>query len=641
MTEERNTHSSRWLYLALVAVLLAGLALWWRSRGDDQPAATSTTTADGATSAAPSGPKPRRAVRYGTPGHAVDLARAELVETAGQLGSLQGQVVCRATERGVAGAQLSFAAGELHTVTADEQGRFTFRPPRSGVYELALATAKGYLPFAPEWGHSPLIFVAREGSGLRNARLYLTPAIEYTARVLNPADEPVAGAEVRLLGGPVEGAALASLDQKLITDEQGEVVFNAPDGTILEATHAHYAPGRGVLGFAVQVSKLLVIRLGEREGEPTTHRLAGRVLDPEGQPVADALVTARYRPDKPFTPGAELVPPGRDLSDEEGRFEMAALDPGTYDVVASVAGLAPAIARGVATPRDDLELRLTTGLGLSGTVTDRAEGTPIPSFVIIVRRPVGLMTGEVVTVEPTLDPEGHYEIPALPEGDYLVSASAHGYATAPEVRVTLRGQDAEQDFALGRGGTIVGKVTDGETDAPIQGARVTLEGSFGVDAGAAPLLTTTRSNAAGDFELRGIGPGKQSILVAAADHHGRISSGLEVAEGQVLEVTIALTPTQEGERPRIELAGIGAVLSAKDDGLVIGRVIEGGGAAAAGLGEGDVILSVDGMSVVDLGFGGSINRIRGPEGSTVLLTIRKAGTDKTVGMVVQRKRIRS
>ncbi len=127
----------------------------------------------------------------------------------------------------------------------------------------------------------------------------------------------------------------------------------------------------------------------------------------------------------------------------------------------------------------------------------------------------------------------------------------------------------------------------------------------------------------------------------AAAHHSRILSGLEVAEGEVLEVAIALTPTKEGERPRIELAGIGAVLSARDDGLEIGRVIEGGGAAAAGLGKGDVILAVEGVSVVELGFGGTINRIRGPEGSTVVLTIRKAGTETAVDLVVQRKRIRS
>ncbi|MBW2455464.1 MAG: carboxypeptidase regulatory-like domain-containing protein [Deltaproteobacteria bacterium] len=641
MSEERRTHPSRWLYLGLLAILAGGVALWWRGEGGALGPGPSPSTAVTGSSAKMPARAPQRAVRYGRPGHRVDLAGAELVATEGQLGSLQGQVVCRATEQGVAGAQLSFSSGQLHTVITDDHGRFTFRPPKPGVYELALGTAKGYLPFAPEWGHSPLVFVARVGSGLRNARLYLTPAIEYTARVVDPEDTPVAGAELHLLGGPVEGAALASLDQQLVTDERGEVVFNAPDGAILEATHEGFDPGRGRVDFAVQVSKLLVIRLAEPSGDRTSHSLAGRVLDPEGEPLADALVTARFEPEKPFAPGARLVPPGRDLTDEQGRFEMVDLDPGAYTVVATVAGLAPAVVRGVQTPNEQVELRLTTGVGLSGTVTDRAEGRPIASFVVIVRRPTGPMTREVVTVEPTMDPEGRYEIPALPEGDYLVSASAHGYATAAEVSVTLRAEDVEQDFALGRGGTILGRVTDGDTETPIQGARITLEGSFGADAGAAPLLTTTRSSATGDFELRGIGPGKQSILVAAAGHHGRILSGIEVAEGERLEVAIALTPTKEGERPRIELAGIGAVLSAKDDGLVIGRVIEGGGAAAAGLVEGDVILAVEGVSVVELGFGGSINRIRGPEGSTVVLTIRKAGTETAVDLVVQRKRIRS
>jgi protocatechuate 3,4-dioxygenase beta subunit len=622
-------------------LLAAGVALWWR--GETGPAGVGPHQAEAGSDSGSDDQKRRssRALHYGQPRRSVDLAEAELVEAGDQVGTLQGQVLCRATDQGVAGARLSFSSGALHAVTADGEGRFTFRPPEPGVYELALASADGYLPFAPEWGHSPLVFVARVGSGLGNARLYLTPAIDYTARVIDLKDKPVAGAAVRLLGGPVEGATLDSSGPQWVTDEQGEVTFNAPDGTILEATHSAFDPGRGRVDFGVQVSKLLVIRLAERGPERRDQSITGRVIDSEGHPVAEALVTARFDIDHPAKPSAQLVPTRRALSDEQGSFELLDLDPGRYTVVASVVGLAPAVARGVATPKDTLELRLTRGLALSGTVRDGAAGTPIVSFVVIVRRPTGPMTREVVTVEPTLDPQGRYEIPALPAGDYLVSASAHGYATTAEVSVRLGPQDGEQDFALGRGGTIHGQVTDGDSKAPIEGARITLEGSYGADAGAAPLLTTTRSDAEGRFELLGIGSGKHSILAAAADHHGRILSGLAVAEGAVLEVAIPLTATKEGETPRIELAGIGAVLSAKDDGLVIGRVIEGGGAAAAGLVQGDAILGVDGLSVVDLGFGGSIERIRGPEGSTVTLTVRKAGAEMPIDMVVQRKRIRS
>jgi C-terminal processing protease CtpA/Prc len=146
----------------------------------------------------------------------------------------------------------------------------------------------------------------------------------------------------------------------------------------------------------------------------------------------------------------------------------------------------------------------------------------------------------------------------------------------------------------------------------------------------------------GRFVLPGVGSGLQSILVAAAGHHGRLISGIEAGPGlDVGPITEELTPMEADEQPRIELEGIGAVLSAKGDALVIGRVIEGGGAAEAGLVPGDAIVAVEGRSVVDLGFQGSIERIRGPEGSVVQLSVRKAGQDEPVTLAVPRRRIRS
>ena len=90
----------------------------------------------------------------------------------------------------------------------------------------------------------------------------------------------------------------------------------------------------------------------------------------------------------------------------------------------------------------------------------------------------------------------------------------------------------------------------------------------------------------------------------------------------------------------MELTGIGAVLSAKGDALLIGQVIEGGGAAAAGLGPGDAIIAIDGAVVVDIGFEEAIGRIRGPEGSTVTLSVRRGGEGDPVGILVRRTRIR-
>jgi C-terminal processing protease CtpA/Prc len=97
----------------------------------------------------------------------------------------------------------------------------------------------------------------------------------------------------------------------------------------------------------------------------------------------------------------------------------------------------------------------------------------------------------------------------------------------------------------------------------------------------------------------------------------------------------------EGEQPRIELAGIGAVLSADGDVMRIERTVEGGGAAEVGLTEGDAILEVNGAPVGDLGFGGCIERIRGPEGSTVRLRVLRGGRTAPEVIDVPRRRIRA
>jgi C-terminal processing protease CtpA/Prc len=118
-------------------------------------------------------------------------------------------------------------------------------------------------------------------------------------------------------------------------------------------------------------------------------------------------------------------------------------------------------------------------------------------------------------------------------------------------------------------------------------------------------------------------------------------SGLAVTEGgDIGPITVELAKTEEGEEPRMELTGIGAVLSPKDDAMVLGQVLAGGGAAEAGLAAGDAIVRIDGAPVVDLGFDQAIQRIRGPEGSTVALGVRKAGGGEPVDILVTRRRVR-
>jgi S1-C subfamily serine protease len=151
---------------------------------------------------------------------------------------------------------------------------------------------------------------------------------------------------------------------------------------------------------------------------------------------------------------------------------------------------------------------------------------------------------------------------------------------------------------------------------------------------------------AGDGEVAaavadGVAPGRQSLEVFAAAHDGRIVSGIAVpADGDVGPLDIDLRPLDPGDEPKLELQGIGAVLAADENGIVVKAVLPTGGAAAAGMVAGDVIVAVDDTPVEQLGFPGAIQMLRGPEGSTVNVTVRHVDGSTTV-IAVTRRRLQS
>jgi C-terminal processing protease CtpA/Prc len=129
------------------------------------------------------------------------------------------------------------------------------------------------------------------------------------------------------------------------------------------------------------------------------------------------------------------------------------------------------------------------------------------------------------------------------------------------------------------------------------------------------------------------------LVAAAAGHHARVVGGLEApAGGDAGPVEIALRPLAEGETPRVELAGVGVGIAVRGEALAVTGVYPRGGAAEAGLAPGDLIVRVEGVAVVDLGFQGAVDAIRGPEGTTVTLTIRRG--DETFDVRVPRRIVR-
>jgi hypothetical protein len=114
---------------------------------------------------------------------------------------------------------------------------------------------------------------------------------------------------------------------------------------------------------------------------------------------------------------------------------------------------------------------------------------------------------------------------------------------------------------------------------------------------------------------------------------------LSQAAGKLEERPIA-TPVAPGAVAKVEIAGIGAALAAQGDVIIVRQVIDGGGAAEAGIVSGDQILAVDTAAVTTMGFNAALQRIRGPVGTVVALLVRRAdGHEQNI--VVPRRMIQA
>jgi carboxyl-terminal processing protease len=122
----------------------------------------------------------------------------------------------------------------------------------------------------------------------------------------------------------------------------------------------------------------------------------------------------------------------------------------------------------------------------------------------------------------------------------------------------------------------------------------------------------------------------------------------ELMEKAVRGMVAALDPhsafldSEEFEEIRLSTMGsypgVGIEVVAEDAGVKILRPIEGSPAELAGMRSGDVIVKIDGVDVgADLA--GAINRMRGPAGSTVRLSVRRAGHSELLNFLLRRAKV--
>ncbi|MCL5098106.1 MAG: carboxypeptidase-like regulatory domain-containing protein [Candidatus Omnitrophica bacterium] len=235
--------------------------------------------------------------------------------------------------------------------------------------------------------------------------------------------------------------------------------------------------------------------------EPPTFRLAGKVVDSDGRPVAAALAKRYERSaDAPFGPG-EMEEKQRLTTGANGTFEFAVPSHSLTFLVASKPGRAPAWNQywNLSADKTNECLVMTPPSTLAGVVVDEAN-KPVPSATVWISSAYsegilednGTRTFHYLSDKPARDlfsartgADGRFRIKGFPTNataDLVVSAPGKAMRrpereyTGPDTMLCVAGQ---QDIKLvvEPAGTIEGRIALEPTGQPIAGARFLLEPS--------------------------------------------------------------------------------------------------------------------------------------------------------------------
>jgi PDZ domain-containing protein/carboxypeptidase family protein len=497
------------------------------------------------------------------------------------------------------------------------------------------------------------------------------------ARVVPPLGRAVAGARS---GEGASGRVVSRADGSGVP--RAEIGFSSDDGAVTtvsadawgafvfepaEPGHFQFATveAPGFFPFGPDIGQspvVLALTAGSRvegvvvELQPKV-AYRGEVVDARGAAAAGAAVTI-------VDTGAlrsALYPPGeRFTSDARGSFTFSAPDGAGLEAKHPTLGTGRAwvdfraqIARKVTirlgpepkTDELDRSARPVPAPGETAAIAGRVvdpTGAPVTAFGLVVRRSLGALERAMVAAPTFFDAQGRFRLDAVPAGPIVLTAFATGFAPSDDMLVTVGARQSLDELLLAvrAGRTLRGRVVDAADHRPLAGVRLEIEGHGGPEAdGTISVGGSASTDADGRFALFGIAPGRGSLVALATGHDAKIVPFDVPAAGDPAPVEFALTPLGKADEPKLEMVGIGAMLKLERDKLVVGELVAGGGAAEAGLVPGDRILAVDGRPVTDLGFAGAVESIRGPEGTTVTLHVRRTGGAE-VDVVVTRRVVR-
>ena len=387
-----------------------------------------------------------------------------------------------------------------------------------------------------------------------------------------------------------------------VTDARGAFRLEDVGGTVLLFVASDDRP---------TLERIVDVRGGRTEDLAITLDAGRRtvravVLDPQGDPVEDALVRIE-------TMAAGTGQPRTLVTDANGEIELTAAPPGLLSLEASH----PRYTSSPVILRDEQRVTLTLAepFSVQTTLLDAWTGAAIGDAEI---------TWTCLDADPchrtsASTAEGIVELLRARASRYRIDVRASGYAPRTydmELRAPRRGDVLELDpFVIEPGLRVSGDVVD-PFGRVVSSAEVSIAASDTRDALRA--ITDDR----GHFEIVGVPSGRRTVVVEHASA-GPETRTLEVRRDRDPAPFVIHLPARfddeatHGDRAR-RVIGVGIALD--DATTSVARVITPG-ARRAGLIEGDVIVAVDGVAASDPA--GAALRLRGAAFLPSLLEVRR------------------
>ena len=395
--------------------------------------------------------------------------------------------------------------------------------------------------------------------------------------ILIPENEPqVDLGEVRLLpGAAIEGIVTDERDRPV---ERAWVMLSASEGFMatpiqtgsdgrfriadlpletrfnLRVQHPELLPEE-VTGVEAPTTRPLRIRLS------LPRSLAGRVIDVQGEPIANASVTQMETTSVPD--GTRFMQSVRDQArtDEDGRFVLSRVKPGTVQLRVSALGYRTRDMQGIRVPEEgeaaQVEITLEPGTSLQGRVLDSRD-LPIPRASVQARSAAregqAFFGGSAST-----DEEGRYELVDLEPGPYEIQVFVFEKGRSTRAAVEIQPGSNRLDLRLPGGVEVSGRVVDGQ-GAPVPAARLFLEpvqrdqdalGAQGLSSGDGSFVLADVPD--GEYRLTASRQGFASAVLPEVRVAGTPVGGLELrlAPGAVIRGRILGVAPEDGQRATI------------------------------------------------------------------------------------------